>query len=153
MIVRCCLKGKLHSEIHLLELFFWDSRSSPPEVFLGKGVLKICSKFTGEHPCRSEMSIKWFCNFIEITLQHMCSPVNLLHIFRTLFLRNTSRGLRLRFADTAWKVSKYRGFSGPYFPLFGHFSRSVKFHFFASVSSLATVSIGVNLCKTHCFRS
>ena len=25
-------------------------RSSPPEVFLGKGVLKICSKFTGKHP-------------------------------------------------------------------------------------------------------
>ena len=27
--------------------------SSPSEVFLGKRVLKICSKFTGEHPCRS----------------------------------------------------------------------------------------------------
>ena len=27
------------------------SRSSPPKVFLGKGVLKICSKFT-EHPCQ-----------------------------------------------------------------------------------------------------
>ena len=26
-------------------------RSSRPEVFLRKGVLKICSKFTGEHPC------------------------------------------------------------------------------------------------------
>ena len=25
-------------------------RSSLPEVILGKGVLKICSKFTGEHP-------------------------------------------------------------------------------------------------------
>ena len=25
-------------------------------------------------------------NFIEITLQHGCSPVNLLHIFRTPFL-------------------------------------------------------------------
>ena len=25
-------------------------RSSTPEVFLGKGVLRICSKFTGEHP-------------------------------------------------------------------------------------------------------
>ena len=24
-----------------------------PEVFLGKGVLKICSKFTEEHPCLS----------------------------------------------------------------------------------------------------
>ena len=33
-------------------------RSSHPEVFLKKGVLKICSKFTGEHPCRSVISIK-----------------------------------------------------------------------------------------------
>ena len=32
------------------------TRSSHPEVFLGKGVLKICSKFTGEHPCRSVIS-------------------------------------------------------------------------------------------------
>ena len=29
-----------------------------PEVFLGKRVLKICSKFTGEHPCRSAISKK-----------------------------------------------------------------------------------------------
>ena len=27
------------------------ARSSHPEVFLGKGILKICSKFTGERPC------------------------------------------------------------------------------------------------------
>ena len=33
-------------------------RSSPSEVFLRKGVLKICSKFTGEHPCGSVISIK-----------------------------------------------------------------------------------------------
>ena len=26
------------------------NRSSPPEVILGKGILKIYSKFTGEHP-------------------------------------------------------------------------------------------------------
>ena len=26
-------------------------RSSPPELFLKKGVPKTCSKFTGEHPC------------------------------------------------------------------------------------------------------
>ena len=31
-----------------------------------------------------------FCNFIEITLWHGCSPVNLPHIFRTSFPRNTS---------------------------------------------------------------
>ena len=33
-------------------------RSSHQEVFLGKGVLNICSKFIGEHPCRSMISIK-----------------------------------------------------------------------------------------------
>ena len=71
-------------------------RNSPPEVLLGKGVLKICSKFTGEHPCRSTISIKLVCNFIEITLQFGCSPVNLLHIFRTPFPKNTTEGLLLK---------------------------------------------------------
>ena len=33
-------------------------RSIHPEVFLGKGVLKIYSKFTVEHPWRSLISIK-----------------------------------------------------------------------------------------------
>ena len=32
-------------------------RSSPTEVFLGIGILKICTKFTGEHPCRSVILI------------------------------------------------------------------------------------------------
>ena len=35
-----------------------NMRSSHPEVFLGKGILEICSKFTGEHPSRSAISIK-----------------------------------------------------------------------------------------------
>ena len=29
------------------------SEASPPEFILGKSVLKKCSKFTEEHPCRS----------------------------------------------------------------------------------------------------
>ena len=37
------------------------------------------------------------CNFIEITLRHGCSPVNLLHIFRTLLSKNTSGRLLLFF--------------------------------------------------------
>ena len=43
--------------------------SSQPEVFLEKAVLKICSKFTGEHPCRSVISIKLLCRapFIKST--------------------------------------------------------------------------------------
>ena len=67
-------------------------RSSHPEVFLRKGVLVICRKFTGEHPCQSAISTKLQYNFIEITLRYGCSLVNLLHIFRTPILKNTSRG-------------------------------------------------------------
>ena len=68
-------------------------RSNHPEVFLGKGALKTCSKFAGEHPCQSSILIKLLCNVIEITLRHGCSPVNLLHIFRTPFLKNTYKWL------------------------------------------------------------
>ena len=64
-------------------------RSNLPEVFSGKGALKTCSKFTGEHPCQSVISINFQSNFIEITLRYGCSPVKLLHIFRTPFLKNT----------------------------------------------------------------
>ena len=35
-----------------------NARSSAPGVFLGKGVLKTCSKFTGEHPCQRGILIK-----------------------------------------------------------------------------------------------
>ena len=70
-------------------------RSSPPEVFFGKGVLKIWSKFTGEHPYRSVISIKLQSNFIETTLRHGCSSMNLLHIFRTPFYKSTYGGLLL----------------------------------------------------------
>ena len=35
------------------------------------------------------------CNVIEIELRHGCSPVNLRHIFRTPFLKNTSGRLLL----------------------------------------------------------
>ena len=34
-------------------------------------------------------------NFIEITLWHGCSPVNLLHTFKTTFPQGTSGGLLL----------------------------------------------------------
>ena len=87
-----------------LECFYilWK-RSSHTEMFLEKLVLKICSKFTGEHPCWSVISIKLQRNFIEIILQHGCSPVNLLHIFRTPFTTNTSGRVLLKLT---WDVKK-----------------------------------------------
>ena len=68
-------------------------RNNLPEVFLGKGVLKVCSKCTGKHPWRSTISIKLQSNFIEVALRHRCYPVNLLHIFGTTFYKNTYGGL------------------------------------------------------------
>ena len=70
-------------------------RSSHPEMFLGKGVLKICSQFTGETSCRSAISIKLLCKFIEVALLHGFSPVNLLRIVRISFPKNTSGWLLL----------------------------------------------------------
>ena len=75
--------------------FRFPYRSIHPEVFLGIVVLKIWSKFTGEHACRNVISIKLQRNFIEITLWHGCSPINFLHIFRTPFPKYTSRQLLL----------------------------------------------------------
>ena len=75
--------------VHKLDRkYCFNPTSSHPEVYLVKGILKIYSKFTGEHPCRSLISTKLLWNFIEITLWHGCSPINLLHVFRTPFTRN-----------------------------------------------------------------
>ena len=81
-------------------------------MFLGKGVLIKCSKVTGEHPCRSVISIKLLCKATllksfsqlfenacgfasEITLRHGCSPINFLHILGKFFDKNTSEELLL----------------------------------------------------------
>ena len=78
-------------------------KSSHPEVLLGKCVLKICSKFTGEHPRRSAISIKLQSNFIEITLQHRCSSVN---FFREKKLIVSLVELNASFKKPQWNLYK-----------------------------------------------
>ena len=80
--------------VSLLSIVF--SGSSHPKVFLGKGVLKICSKLTGEHPCRNvnKVAKQLYCNDTAIG----CFPVNLLHIFETPFSKNTFGWLVLIFS-------------------------------------------------------
>ena len=70
-------------------------QKQPPRGVLTNRCSENMHKFTREHPCRSVISIKLQSNIIEITLPHGCSPVNLLHIFRTPFPRNTSGWLLL----------------------------------------------------------
>ena len=96
-------------------------RSIHPEVFLGKGVLKICSKFRGEHPCRSSISMKLKSNFFEIKLRHGCSPVNLLYIFRTPSSKNTSGRLNNFFFSKSW-LSFWWNITWFYLPNISRFS-------------------------------
>ena len=74
-------------------------------MILEKCVLKICRKHTGEHSCRSAISITSQSNFIEIALLHGRSPVNLMHILRTSFPKNTT-GRPLLFFTTYEKLSE-----------------------------------------------
>ena len=88
-----------------------SNRSRPPGLFLRKGVLKTCSKFTVKN----------------LTLRHGCSPVNLLHIFRTPFHKNTSGRLLLKhlWRNFFWKNSDFSYFCEKY-PSLWMFNKFVK---------------------------
>ena len=88
--------SKIKSKIG--KAFVVEARRHHLEVFL-RGVLKICTKFTGEYLYRSVISIMFLCNFIEMALRYGCSPVSLLHIFRTPFPWNSSGWLLLNISD------------------------------------------------------
>ena len=116
VLYHICLMDQEHFQIYLISFimtFFPLSeillfKSSHSDIFWRKGTLKICSKITGEHTYRSVILIKLQSNFIEITLRHGCSPVNLLHIFGTPFPRNTSEWLLLTFHDSAVDRTKLK---------------------------------------------
>ena len=76
-------------------------RSSHPKVFLRKGVLKICSKFTEK--THAQVWFQWSCFALQLYWNRKSawvSPANLLYIFRTPFLKNTSGWLLLDHAES-----------------------------------------------------
>ena len=73
------------------------NRSSHPEVFCKKGVLRNFAKFIGKHLCQ----MLFFFNkvaglrpatLLKKSLWHRCFPVNFAKYLRTPFLQNTSNG-------------------------------------------------------------
>ena len=62
-------------------------------IFKSVFVLPLKGQFTLTYgillPYQSVISMKLLCDFIEITLRHGCSPVDLLHVFRAPFHKNT----------------------------------------------------------------
>ena len=61
------------------------NKKQPSSGVLQRRCSKKCSKFVGKHPCRSVISQMLLCNFTDFAHWHGCPPVNLMHIFRTLF--------------------------------------------------------------------
>ena len=90
------------STINICFIWEWSfqrkkNRSSRPEVVWEKGVLQS--------------------NFIEIALQHECSPGCVLHIFRTPFPKNTPEWLLLKKFSFFQCILSLRRFSFPIFTL------------------------------------
>ena len=80
----CGVKNLIRTFIEMLNETF---QKQPPGGVLKKRWSEICSKFKGEDSLQRVIPKKLLCNFLEIALWHGCSPLNLLHIFRTAFLR------------------------------------------------------------------
>ena len=104
--------------------------------------MKIWSKFTGEHPCRSEISIKLLCNFIEITRRHGCPPVNLLHIFGTPFLKTPLEGC-------FWNLCKVRKKDIRAMIFFGNFDTSLLIYYTKYDLLRRTFPAGIYMLKVN----
>ena len=103
--------------------------------YLSRGVfLKIYSKFTGENPCQS-----------EITLRHGCSHLNSLYIFRAPFPKNTTRGLLLFYV--IWGTMVFR-FHFPTLDFFSLWTSKSPYYYAISLKTLLTS----NTCKCTIFQ-
>ena len=94
IFLRTLTKYAVHSKCFYLKKCLLYTEAALQRCSCKKVFWKYAAKLQ-EHPCWSVISMKLKSNFIEITLRHGCSPVNLLHIFRTSFPKNTPGGLLL----------------------------------------------------------
>ena len=81
-------------EGHLQMKLVRNYGSSPPEMFLSKGILKICSKFTGEHPWWSV--IYWDCTLAWVFFCKFAA------YFQNIFPKNTSWEWLLKLDNYNW---------------------------------------------------
>ena len=87
------------SRYHTLFLRFYNQlqdKSSPPEVFFYKGILRNFAKFSGKHLCLGLSFDKIPglrpATLLKERLWHRCFLVNFEKFLRTPFLQNTSGG-------------------------------------------------------------
>ena len=79
------------------------SRSSRPDMFCKKGVLRNVAKLTGKQLCQSLYFNKVAglrpATLLKQRLWHLCFPVNFAKLLRTPFLTEQLRWLRLNVYD------------------------------------------------------
>ena len=113
-------------------MIFWNFaesktiRSSRPEGFLGKGVLKIRSKFTGDYPCWSAISIKFNNVFQSFSIKFF-------------FIRTPLDGCFWTIIEHCFKSFFFHGFVNPFFLIWINF-------YCYKYSSINLRQV----CKCHC---
>ena len=115
-----CKFSLVCEKCRLVTFLDFNYRSSPLEVSLGKGVLKICSKFTGKQPCWSVISIKLLClNFSMGVLLEICSIFS-----EHLFLKARQKGCFCNYIITNGLnyVKEYTNKKWKYTRLHAHFT-------------------------------
>ena len=106
-----------YSEVFLLASFMFrviilsssNVRSSPLEVLLQKGVLKICSKFTGEHLFPRPPLERCFCNVFTKERMPIYQVNAILKKYDSAY----------EYKKHCVKIIRIRSYCGPYFPAFG----------------------------------
>ena len=85
-------------------------KSSRPEMFCKKGILRIFAKITGKHLCQSLLINKVVAlrpaTLSKKRLLHRCFPVNFAKLLGTPFVTENLRWLLLHHATTPVATSK-----------------------------------------------
>ena len=100
------LKVFYHCQIS--SLFSLRCRSSHPEVFCRKGILRNFAEFTGKHLCQSLFLIKFIrpATLLKKRLWYKCFPMNLAKVPIIPFLLKSSGGCFCRSPSTILKFSQ-----------------------------------------------
>ena len=129
-------------------------------MLLGKGVLKICSKFTGEHPCRSVISMQFSWNHFSAYV----FSCKLAAYFQNIFLTDTFYGLLLKSHNDFPYQNGNDGLSlskniltadifiSCYYVILTHFIKEMGGGLFGIVQKNKNVSLTIQYLKTVCTR-
>ena len=102
----CCgqFSFQMKTKSHITIFRFFQLRNSSEQAESNQLFVQSIFKSGGVPKKTCPENMQQIYRKIEITLWHGCSPVNLLHIFRTPFFRNTPGSLLLHLSTSCFEV-------------------------------------------------